>query len=223
MLRIGLIANLAFAALMPTRAAATLPQAACVEAAAVAERNWQLPSDLIRAIGRVESSRLDRDSGRVSSWPWTVNANGSGYWFDSLAEAVAFVRTLQARGIRLIDVGCFQVDLFYHPGAFSSLEQAFDPGANADYAARFLTVLHDRTGSWPAAIAGYHSGRTVEGENYRQKVMNQWGSGGVLVAAATRPVAVEALHSHSTPDRYVADRYVVLMSATARAIAIIRP
>ena len=33
--------------------------------------------------------------------------------------------------MKVIDVGCFQVDLFYHPYAFTSLEEAFDPDANA--------------------------------------------------------------------------------------------
>ena len=29
------------------------------------------------------------------------------------------VRSLQLRGVRVIDVGCFQVDLYYHPYAFA--------------------------------------------------------------------------------------------------------
>lgn len=218
MFRPALIALLLFAAHLPARVAAMEPASACLDAAGAAERAWTLPPDLIHAIGRVESGRYDRATGRVSPWPWTVNANGTGYWFASRAEAVAFVQTLQARGVRLIDVGCFQVDLFYHPAAFSSLEQAFDPAANADYAARFLTVLRGRTGSWPAAIAGYHSGLAPEGESYRQKVMGQWGSGGMLARAAAPPAAAGALRPQPAVDRYV-----VLMSAAARAIPVIRP
>jgi hypothetical protein len=224
--------------LLSGRAAAMQPSAACVEAAGVAERTWMLPTDLIRAIGQVESGHYGRETGRVPAWPWTVNANGSGYWFGSVGEAVAFVKSLQAHGVRLIDVGCFQVDLFYHPAAFASLEQAFDPAANADYAARFLTVLHERTGSWPAAIAGYHSGLASEGESYRQKVMVQLGSGqlgsgqlgsgqlgsgqlgmgGVAVTSHFRaPVGETITHQRAQ------DRYVILMSAAARAIRIIGP
>jgi soluble lytic murein transglycosylase-like protein len=218
MLRFGLLALLLFATPLPAGAAVTDMRAACFDAAGTAERNWMLPPDLINAIGRVESGRYDRTTGRVSSWPWTVNANGSGYWFASLAEAVAFVKALQSHGVRLIDVGCFQVDLFYHPQAFASLEQAFDPAANADYAARFLTVLHGQTGSWPAAIAGYHSGIAAEGERYRQKVMGQWGSSGGVAGTTARPGAGDAV-----PDRPTQDRYVVLMSAAARAIRVFGP
>ena len=42
-------------------------------------------------------------------------------------QAVAAVQALQARGVRSIDVGCLQVNLMYHPIAFASLDDAFDP------------------------------------------------------------------------------------------------
>jgi soluble lytic murein transglycosylase-like protein len=209
----SLIALLFLAALLPaTGAVAADPASACLEAASAAERNWTLPPDLIHAIGRVESGRYDRATNRVSPWPWTVNANGTGFVFDSQLEAVTFVRILQSRGVRLIDVGCFQVDLFYHPSAFSSLEQAFDPAANADYAARFLSQLRGRTGSWPAAIAGYHSAVAQEGETYRQKVMTRWNLGGLRADASYTPPRV-------IPDRQSnTDPHVVMMSPAARAI-----
>jgi len=215
----GLKALLLFAALLPARVAAMEPASACMEAAARAERNWTLPPDLIGAIGRVESGRFNQATGRVSPWPWTVNADGAGHYFASLAEAVAFVRLLQSRGVRLIDIGCFQVDLYYHPAAFASLEEAFDPGANADYAARFLTVLRGRTGSWPAAIAGYHSGLAPEGEGYRQKVMTQWASAGAAVATIADPPGAGRIPARQPSP----DPYVVLMSPAARAIPVFGP
>jgi soluble lytic murein transglycosylase-like protein len=218
MARLTCSSLLLFAALLPIRLAATEPALTCLDAGAVAERTWTLPPDLIHAIGRVESGHTDRATGRVLAWPWTVNANGSGFWFASRVEAVAFVRTLQSLGVQQIDVGCFQVDLFYHPAAFSSLEQAFDPAANADYAGRFLTELHSRTGSWAAAIAGYHSGRAVEGENYRQKVAAQWRSG-----AAFAEIAIPSGGAVAGGRATIPDRFVVLMSAAARAIQVIRP
>jgi soluble lytic murein transglycosylase-like protein len=215
----GLIALLLLAALPPVAAAAaTEPASACLDAAAVAERAWMLPPDLVAAIGRVESGRVNQATGRVIPWPWTVNANGSGNYFATRMEAVEFVRSLQANGVRVIDVGCFQVDLFYHPAAFASLEEAFDPAANADYAARFLTALHAQTGSWPAAVARYHSGLALEGEGYRVRVMSQLGSGGSVAGTAAAPSAGRGARLQPA-----ADRYVVLMSAAARAIRVIGP
>ena len=221
--RLPLAASLLFAALLPFRAMATDPGTACVDAAVAAEHNWTLPPNLIHAIGQVESGRFDTTTGQVTPWPWTVNGNGSGSYFASRAEAIAFVRTLQSRGVRLIDVGCFQVDLFYHPAAFASLEQAFDPTANADYAARFLTDLHQRTGSWQAAIADYHSALPLEGETYRRKVMNQWGSTRAIAVATESQIIGGSGRRPPNQDRPNQDRYVVLMSVAARAIPVIGP
>ncbi len=218
MVRSRLATLLLLVRLLPNPAAAAETTSRCVDAAVEAERAWKLPPNLIHAIGRVESGRLDQATGRRSPWPWTVNANGSGYFFASMPDAVAFVRNLQSRGVRLIDVGCFQVDLFYHSTAFSSLEQAFDPGANADYAARFLSVLHARTGSWAAAIAGYHSDHAQEGESYRQKVMSQWGLSEAPTGTITTPTA-----GHTASHQPAQDQFVVLMSAAARAIHVFRP
>ncbi len=201
-----------------TRAGALEPATACDDAAAWAERGWGVPPAIVSAIGQVESGRADPRTGRVSPWPWTVNSGGHGYFFASRTAAIGFVRGAWARGERRIDVGCFQVDLFYHPVAFNSLEQAFDPFANADYAARTLTVLHGLTGSWAAAVADYHSSLPAEGEDYRRKVARQLR----LAASDTGPARSHADGALAEPIA-VTDRFAVMMSATAHAIAVIQP
>jgi hypothetical protein len=75
-------------------------------------------------------------------------------------------------------VGCFQVNLLHHPFAFATLDEAFDPAANARYAAHFLVDLHSRFGTWPAAVAAYHSATQRLGEPYRDAVLSAWRSGG---------------------------------------------
>lgn len=133
-----------------------------------------VPPGLMAAVGRVESGRRDPVSGAFHPWPWTVDADGQGTFYDTKAQAVAAVRALQANGGHSIDVGCMQVNLQQHPHAFASLEQAFDPMANADYAARFLVDLQGQSGSWPKATALYHSATPVLGAAYEQKVMAAW-------------------------------------------------
>lgn len=145
----------------------------CRGAIAGAERQWRIPERLMAAIGVVESGRRDA-SGVKAPWPWTINAEGVGHWFESKPEAIAAVQALQARGVRSIDVGCMQVNLMHHPDAFASLDQAFDPVANADYAGRFLTQLYAQTGTWPKAAAGYHSLTPGVGEPYADQVMAVW-------------------------------------------------
>jgi hypothetical protein len=103
-----------------------------------------------------------------------VDDAGQGAFYDTKAQAVAAVRGLQARGVRSIDVGCMQVNLMHHPDAFASLELAFDPNVNADYAARFLRTLLAQTGSWPKAAAMYHSATPELAAEYQRKVMAAW-------------------------------------------------
>ena len=83
------------------------------------------------------------------------------------------MRTLQARGVRSIDVGCMQVNLMHHPDAFASLDEAFDPVANARYAARFLSALFRQTGDWSLATANYHSANADRGEDYQRRVFGR--------------------------------------------------
>jgi hypothetical protein len=158
-------------AIQPVLAMEAGGAAACQRAGLDAERELKLPPGLLLAIGVVESGRWDPITGRVAAWPWTVTANGVGQVFDSPAEATAATRALQERGVTSVDVGCFQVNLHYHPTAFAALDEAFDPQANAAYAGRFLLALRTRTGSWENAVAAYHSASPERGGPYRDRVL----------------------------------------------------
>ena len=125
------------------------------------------------AIGRIESGRRAPD-GAVNPWPWSINAEGTDYVYETKDAVIAAVRALQAKGVRSIDVGCMQVNLLQHPQAFASLDQAFDPVENARYAARFLVQLKEQTGDWDKATAAYHSATPELGEPYQRKVMAVW-------------------------------------------------
>ena len=153
---------------------APVPALLCYRAIAATEQEAGLPSGLLNAIAEVESGRLDPKTGTVHPWPWTINAEGEGRYFASKEEAVAGVRALQDQGVRSIDVGCMQVNLLYHPTAFASLEEAFDPWHNARYAARFLIALHGADKNWLPAIAAYHSMTPSLGTEYGKRVLAVW-------------------------------------------------
>lgn len=150
------------------------PAAACETAAASAELSQRLPPGLLHAISRIESGRSDPVTGHPRAWPWTINAEGEGRYFATHQDAIDAVKTLWARGVQSIDVGCMQINLLYHPHAFVSLEQAFDPRANALYAASFLTTLHAVSKDWASAIAAYHSEHPARGDAYRVLVLALW-------------------------------------------------
>jgi Transglycosylase SLT domain len=150
-----------------------LPQVAnqvCRQAIAAAERAHGIPTHLLAAIGRVESGRRDQASGSYNPWPWTINFDGAGSFYDNKPQAVSAASSMRPRATRSIDVGCLQISLTYHPDAFASLDQAFDPQSNADYGARFLLQLFEKSGSWPRAVELYHSATPDLGADYRQKV-----------------------------------------------------
>ncbi|HEY0182631.1 MAG TPA: transglycosylase SLT domain-containing protein, partial [Rhodopila sp.] len=164
------------------------PATLCETAVIAAEYVNRLPARLLGAISLTETGRADPGAGRVRPWPWTVNAEGDGQFFGTKQEAVLAVKALQDRGVRSIDVGCLQVNLMYHPNAFASLDEAFDPRANANYAARFLNALYADGKDWPTAVAAYHSETPVLGEAYRVLVMARWQNGDPH-AQVTVPVA----------------------------------
>ena len=178
-------------------AAEPRPGELCLPAITSAEAAAGVPQHLLRSIALVESGRADPAPGRAVPWPWTINAAGVGSYFDTKAEAVAAVRRLLAGGVRSIDIGCAQVNLQHHPGAFASLETAFDPAENAAYAARFLTSLRATTGSWPLAAAGYHSLTPERGHAYARRVMVAW-PGAARDGAQPRPAA--AVGARAAPD-----------------------
>ncbi len=148
------------------------PGTLCRAAISAAERAHAIPAGLLLAIGLVESGRTDPATGQRHPWPWAVNAEGRGALLDTREAALAFVRQAEAGGARSIDTGCMQVNRVHHPRAFASLEQSFEPMANADYAARFLKQLKEGPagGDWMKAAGFYHSQTPERAESYRAKV-----------------------------------------------------
>ncbi len=107
----------------------------------------------------------------VRAWPWTINADGQGLYLESKAAAVAWVNMQRPRH-RYIDVGCTQVDVPLHSEAFTSLEDAFDPILNADFAARYLMNLYNGPAkrNWNLAVGLYHSHTPMLAAEYRDRV-----------------------------------------------------
>jgi len=204
-----------FDALAPRATAAASPAQQCRTAINEAERTGGVPERLMQAIGIMESGRRD-ETGAVSAYPWTINAQGIGSYYASKAEAIAAVTALRARGINSIDVGCMQVNLMHHASAFASLDEAFDPAANARYAARFLNRLLAQTGSWPGATAGYHSLTPGIGDDYARKVLAIWGRPAPPAAPVAPAAPVEA--KSAWPTSPAGSSFAAAGAASARVI-----
>jgi hypothetical protein len=162
-LRFALVVHLAICTAFPASGAqgAASP---CTAAAHRAAALHGVPADILLTIATIESGR----SGGPG-WPWTVGHRGSGFWAASLPDAVEHARSLIARGERNLDLGCFQINLYWHAASFASLEAMFDPDTNATHAARLLARHYARTGNWEAAVAAYHSATPVHAARYIER------------------------------------------------------
>lgn len=161
------------------------PSAFCEYATSYHETENALPRALLSAVSLAESGRFDRKTRTARAWPWTINAEGRGYYFKSKEEAIRATQRMLDSGMRSIDIGCMQVNLRYHPDAFASLEDAFDPMINVAYGADFLMRLHAQTGNWPKAIAHYHSQTTARGGRYFARVVRIWENERTRIASAS--------------------------------------
>ena len=138
------------------------------------EREIKLPTGVLSAISLVESGRRPKNAPARIAWPWTVTAEGRGRYLPSKAAAIAEVKELRKRGIKNIDVGCMQVNLYYHGKAFASISDAFTPVSNARYAGKFLKELHQETKSWSKVVSYYHSRTKHLATAYHKRVMKAW-------------------------------------------------
>ena len=139
----------------------------CEKAALAASRESGVPLDVLRAISLTETGRNGPNG--FLPWPWTVNMEGTGKWFDALSDAKAYVDKHFARGARSFDVGCFQINYRWHGQAFASIDEMFEPLANARYAAKFLSELYDEFGDWSTAAGAFHSRTPKYARKYKSR------------------------------------------------------
>ena len=117
-----------------------------------AARDFQVPLSVLYAIGLTETGKKE------SLQPYALNIEGAAYFGRDLADALARFAKARASGARLIDVGCMQINHYYHSSHFDSLGSMFDPRKNVRYAAEFLKQLRAQEGSWTLAVARYNAG-----------------------------------------------------------------
>lgn len=133
--------------------AAAAPQAlVCEREMTRAAAKYDVPLGVLYAVGLTETGR------RGTLSPFALNIEGPSFFPDTLAEAMQRFDDAERRGAKLIDIGCMQINHYYHGSHFRSVAEMFDPHANVDYAARYLRDLKQQEGSWTLAAARYHAG-----------------------------------------------------------------
>ncbi|MGI2032565.1 transglycosylase SLT domain-containing protein [Rhizobium panacihumi] len=138
------------------KASAAVPPAAgagiCEAQIQAAAAKYGIPEGILYSVGLTETGR------KGSLYPYAMNIEGKAFFAPSQQEAMAKFREARSQGVKLIDIGCMQINHHFHGENFASAEQMFDPRLNVEYAAKFLSNLHNRHETWTMAVARYHAG-----------------------------------------------------------------
>lgn len=113
-----------------------------------------IPPKVLYSIALTESQKR-LDNGNVRPWPWTLNVQGKGYYFDSEQQACqALTRWLSVTNN--IDIGLTQQNWRWQGEHFSSPCEVLNPHINLSHAARLLKSGYERRGNWLDAAGWYH-------------------------------------------------------------------
>lgn len=152
MLRTLLLSTLAAAALAASTSSASASTGACEREIQSAAAKYGIPEGILYSVGLTETGR------KGSLYPYAMNVEGKALFPASEQAALRQFDTASRDGAKLIDIGCMQINHYFHGENFSSVEEMFDPHRNVEYAAKFLRNLHDRHETWTMAVARYHAG-----------------------------------------------------------------
>lgn len=130
--------------------AATDSARPCEREMARAAQQHGIPLGILYAVGLTETGR------RGALYPYALGADGQTVFAKDMSDAIANFEAMRAKGIKLIDLGCMQINHYYHGDKFASVQAMFDPAKNVEYAARFLKELKQREEAgqwrWPATM-----------------------------------------------------------------------
>ena len=124
----------------------------CEREMAAASAKYDVPLGVLYAVGLTETGR------KGSLHPFALNIAGKTVFASSPSEALTLFHQSEAKGVKLIDLGCMQINHYYHGAEFRRVDDMLIPALNVDYAARFLSQLRVQEGSWTMAVARYHAG-----------------------------------------------------------------
>jgi hypothetical protein len=169
----------------------------CETLAIEASQRYGVPEGLLIAIARTESG-IARGAADLRAWPWTANVQGKSHYYDTRQEMLTHLGRVVAEDISNFDVGCMQLNYRWHGDHFASLDRMLDPESNVAYAARYLSQLHDETGSWDGATRYYHSRDPKRGAAYLDRVREMHAA---LETPAGTLDQVVTLSTRNVPDR----------------------
>ena len=128
------------------------------------EQKNRIPRGLLSAIVAVESGFNQH----------AVNITGKSFVANNKLEAVKTIKNALNQGITNIDIGIAQINYRWHKDNFKNIEEMLSPTTNIEYAAKLLSSLFKRYGTWQDAIRYYHSANSDYHRQYSRKVVTAW-------------------------------------------------
>lgn len=124
-----------------------------------------------------QESGMYWDDGTFRPWPWTLNVNEEKNGIKSGARRYTNRQSAEqaltyfiSKGIRNIDVGIMQVNLYWHSDKVPNDLELLDPKTNISVAANYLKNLKQKNGVG-ATVAKYHAPLNPErGYEYMKRV-----------------------------------------------------
>ena len=144
----------------------------CYDIIEKTEQKLNIPKNLLLSIALTESGR--NINGDFVPWPWSINTKGKGLFFNNRDELYQYAKQNLDSKILNFDVGCMQINYYYHGKKFKNLYEMTNPLVNITWAGKFLIDLNKKHKSWKEAISRYHSSTIWRKKKYFSKVMNNW-------------------------------------------------
>jgi soluble lytic murein transglycosylase-like protein len=177
----------------------------CMQAINAVTKVHKVPKDIVTAVALTETGIMQK--GRLAPYPWAINVEGKGYLFASKDEAIGAVKKHLAAGKKSIDIGCMQLNWYWHGEKFNhSLEKAFDPYTNITVGAKYILEHYGTYKNWTKAVGRYHSGTSKFASQYQKKFLSNLkiAQANLGIITQTAPVAVASI---GEVKKYNDDRY----------------
>lgn len=136
----------------------------CLLAISKYEQLYKIPKGLLKAVSKVESEYN----------PLALNDGLKQHNFKTRNEVINRVNYLLEIGKTNFDIGCMQINYYWHGKNFTSVEEILDVSGNVRYAASLIYGLYKEHGTWQAAVRHYHSYEPSIHKKYSKKVAYAW-------------------------------------------------
>ena len=136
----------------------------CLAAISKYEKLYNIPTGLLKAVSKIESEYNHL----------ALNDGLKSHKFKTDKEVLERISYLKNIGKTNFDIGCMQINYYWHNQNFASVEEMLDVTSNVRYAASIIHGLYKAHGTWQAAVRHYHSYEPKFYQIYSKKIALAW-------------------------------------------------